>query len=70
MKALEYDKICYWTEQREDRLLLRNMLTGQLAFPVGCTREGETVQVRLTNGELDSWLREECTEVSGTSTVH
>ena len=70
MKALEYDKICYWTEQREDRLLLRNMLTGQLAFSVGCTREGETVQVRLTNGELDSWLREECTAVSGTGTVH
>jgi formylmethanofuran dehydrogenase subunit C len=29
----------------------------------GCTMEGETIQVELENGTLDSWLTAECEEV-------
>lgn len=62
MTGASYDKICYWTEQREENVLLRNVKTGQLGYSFGCTLAGETVQVRLMNGELDSWGRDECVE--------
>lgn len=62
MTGASYDKICYWTEQREENVLLRNVKTGQLGYSFGCTQAGETVQVRLMNGELDSWGRDECVE--------
>lgn len=70
MKTSDYAKVCFWTEQRGDHVLLRNVYTGELAFSVGCTRDGSTVQVRLTNGEFDSWLREECAAVTGTGMIH
>jgi len=62
MTATSYDKVCYWTEQREESVLLRNVKNGQFGYSFGCTQAGETVQVRLTNGELDSWSRDECVE--------
>jgi hypothetical protein len=57
-----YEKICYWTEQREEQVPLRNLKTGAIGYSFGCTHEGATVQVRLGNGELDSWSRDEFEE--------
>jgi hypothetical protein len=65
MTATTYDKVCYWTEQREENIPLRNVKNGQLGYSFGCTPAGETVQVRLANGELDSWSRDECAESFG-----
>ena len=62
MTTTTYDKVCYRTEQREESVPLRNVKNGQLGHSFGCTHAGETVQVRLTNGELDSWSRDECVE--------
>jgi hypothetical protein len=64
MKLSEYDRVCYRTEQREEKVKLRNKKTGAIGYSFGCTYEGNTVQVRLPNGELDSWVREECKETS------
>jgi len=62
MNASRYDKVCYWTEQREENVLLLNLKNGQLGYSFGCTQSGETIQVKLMNGELDSWGRDECVE--------
>jgi hypothetical protein len=62
MTNTSYDRVCYWTEQREENVALRNVKTGQLGYSFGCTQAGETVQVKLTNGEFDSWSRDECVE--------
>ena len=62
MTATSYERVCYRTEQREEHVALLNIKNGQLGYSFGCTTGGETVQVRLTNGELDSWSREECVE--------
>jgi hypothetical protein len=62
MTTSGYDNVCYRTEQREENVPLRNVKNGQLGYSFGCTQAGETVQVRLTNGELDSWSRDECVE--------
>lgn len=62
MKGSEYDRVCYRTEQREENVKLRNMKTGAVGYSFGCTQSGTTVQVRLNNGELDSWSRDECAE--------
>jgi hypothetical protein len=64
MQTKQYDHVCYWTERREERLPLRNLKSGQIGYSFGCTYAGETVQVRLANGELDSWEREDCAEVT------
>jgi len=64
MNASFYDRVCYRTEQREDNVLLLNMKNGLLGYSFGCTQAGETIQVRLMNGELDSWSRDECVESS------
>lgn len=64
MKTAQYDKVCYWTEQREEPVRLVNMRTGAEGISFGCTLAGETVQVRLDNGELDSWERAECSETT------
>jgi len=64
MKTTQYDKVCYWTEQRDEPVRLRNLRTGTKAVSLGCTYAGETVQVRLENGELDSWERSECVETT------
>ena len=63
MRGSNYDKVCYWTEQREEHMPLRNLKTGEIGYSFGCTQEGATVQVRLENGELDSWSKEDCVEV-------
>ena len=65
MKENQYRSVCYRTEQREDEVQLVNLRTGAKGVTFGCTFAGETVQVRLENGELDSWERAECSE-----TVH
>lgn len=62
MTPTSYDKVCYRTEQRDEHVPLRNVKNGQLGYSFGCTVAGETVQVQLTNGELDSWGRDECVE--------
>lgn len=59
---LNYDKVCYRTEQQDESVALRNLKTGQIGYTFGCTLAGETIQVRLLSGELDSWSRDECTE--------
>ncbi len=62
MTTTNYERVCYRTEQREENVPLRNVNNGQLGYSFGCTFAGETVQVKLANGELDSWSRDECTE--------
>ena len=57
-----YSQVCYRTEQREENVPLRNVKNGLLGYSLGCTPAGETVQVKLTNGELDTWSRDECVE--------
>jgi hypothetical protein len=68
MEVSQYDKVCRWTERRDEQVHLRNLKTGATGYSFGCTYEGETIQVRLDNGELDSWGKEECVEI--TETVH
>ena len=62
MRESEYKRVCYYTEQREENEALRNTKTGNIGHSFGCTYEGETVQIRLPNGELDSWVRDDCVE--------
>lgn len=62
MTATSYEKVCYRTEQRDEHVPLRNVKNGEVGYSFGCTLEGETVQVKLANGELDSWSRDECSE--------
>lgn len=62
MTSTKYNQVCYRTEQREENVPLRNVNDGQLGYSFGCTESGETVQVKLPNGELDSWSRTECVE--------
>jgi len=64
MKESQFNQVCYRTEQRDEHVLLRNLANGQMGYSFGCTFAGETVQVRLANGELDSWERKECVEVT------
>ena len=64
MKENQYKSVCYRTEQREDPVQLINLRTGIKGTTFGCTYAGETVQVRLENGELDSWERDECSETA------
>lgn len=64
MTTASYERVCYRTEQREDRVPLRNVKNGQVGYSFGCTQAGETVQVKLTDGGLDSWSRDECVESS------
>jgi hypothetical protein len=68
MRGSDYDKVCYWTEQREEQMRLRNLRTGEIGYSFGCTEAGTTVQVKLMNGELDSWRKEDCGELP--ETIH
>ena len=63
MKRSEYERVCYLTEQRDEPVRLRNLKSGRVGYSFGCTNEGQTVQIRLPDGELDSWSRDECVEV-------
>jgi len=67
MSTGKYEQVCYRTEQRDEGVLLHNLNNGRAGHAFGCTNAGETVQVRLTDGTLDSWSREECTEVESES---
>lgn len=62
MTATSYEQVCYRTEQRDENVPLRNLRNHQLGYSFGCTQAGETVQVRLADGGLDSWGRDECIE--------
>jgi hypothetical protein len=62
MKRNDYDRVCYRTEQRDESVAVRNIKGGNVGYSFGCTYAGETVQVRLPNGELDSWSRDDCEE--------
>jgi hypothetical protein len=62
MKETQYDSVCERTERKEERVRLRNLKTGQVGLTFGCTMEGETIQVELENGELDSWSPGDCEE--------
>jgi len=64
MKENQYNAVCNRTEHKEDHVRLRNTRTGAIGFSFGCTQEGGTIQVRLENGELDSWESGECEELS------
>lgn len=64
MREQQYQQVCYRTEQRDEAVVLKNLKTGEKGVSFGCTHAGETVQVRLENGELDSWERRECSEVT------
>ena len=64
MRTTQYDSVCYRTEQRDEPVRLKNLRTGAKGVTFGCTYAGETVQVRLDNGELDSWERRECIETN------
>ncbi|SNB46559.1 hypothetical protein [Geobacter sp. DSM 9736] len=70
MRERDYDRICYITEQREESVALRNLRSGEVGYSFGCTYEGGTVQVRLNDGGLDSWTREECREVDFSVGTH
>lgn len=63
MNSGKYENVCYRTEQRDESVLMLNLKNGRTGYTFGCTAEGETVQVRLTDGSLDSWTRDECTEI-------
>ena len=63
MRVQNYQQVCYRTEQRDEGVVLTNIKTGEKGISFGCTMEGETIQVRLENGELDSWERRECSEM-------
>jgi hypothetical protein len=65
MTASKFDRVCYWTEQRDESVLLLNLKSGLLGYSFGCTQSGETVQVKLMDGGLDSWGRDECVESYG-----
>jgi len=62
MKRSEYERVCYMTEQRDEKVSLRNLKSGKVGYTFGCTKEGETVQIKLVDGGLDSWSRDECVE--------
>jgi hypothetical protein len=66
MKDSTYEKVCYWTEQRDEPVHLQNLKTGEIGYSFGCTIEGATIQVKLDNGELDSWRKEDCSEMNET----
>ncbi len=68
MRGMQYDKVCNWTERRDEHVPLKNLKSGMIGYSFGCTYEGNTIQVRLANGELDSWSRDECVEL--TESVH
>lgn len=57
-------KICERTERKEERVQVRNKKTGTVGLSWGCTIEGDTVQVELSDGSLDSWPHDDCESIS------
>ncbi len=62
MKESGFADVCQRTERKDERVRLRNTKTGQIGLTFGCTIEGETIQVELADGSMDSWPPEECEE--------
>ena len=60
MEKTQYEKVCYTTDKQEESVALKNLKTGEIGFTYGCTFAGTTIQVRLENGDLDSWDKEDC----------
>lgn len=63
MRETEHVSVCNRTEGKDERVRIRNSRTGQEGFTFSCTASGETIQVELDDGSLDSWSPEECEEV-------
>ncbi len=63
MKESQHVDVCERTERKEERVKLRNVKTGQIGLTFGCTTAGETIQVELEDGSMDSWISEEGEEV-------
>jgi hypothetical protein len=63
MKESGHIAVCERTERKEERVKLRNIRTDETGFTFGCTIEGQTIQVELENGELDSWDPADCEEI-------
>ena len=59
-----HSEICDTTERRDQRVTVRNRNTGEIGLTFGCTIEGDTVQVELPDGSLDSWQEDDCEIVS------
>ncbi|HJV33530.1 hypothetical protein [Geomonas sp.] len=55
-----FSEICDRTERKDERIKVKNRLTGEIGLSYGCTLEGDTVQVELTDGSLDSWREDDC----------
>ncbi len=62
MKESECVTVCQRTERKDERVKLRNVRTGESGLSFGCTIEGQTIQVELENGDLDSWEPADCEE--------
>ena len=62
MEKSGYEGICARTERKDEKVRLRNIRTGEIGLSFSCTTEGETIQVELENGEMDSWPAKECEE--------
>ncbi len=59
-----HSEICDTTERKEQRVQVRNKKTGETGLSYGCTIEGDTVQVELSDGSLDSWPEDDCEMLS------
>lgn len=59
-----HSEICDTTERKEQRVQVRNKQTGEVGLSYGCTIEGDTVQVELSDGSLDSWPEDDCEMIS------
>ena len=55
-----HSEICDTTERKGERVKVRNRTSGEIGLSFGCTIEGDTVQVELADGSLDSWLEDDC----------
>ncbi|WP_026843159.1 hypothetical protein [Citrifermentans bremense] len=59
-----HSEICDTTERKEQRVQVKNTRTGEIGLSYGCTIEGDTVQVELSDGSLDSWPEDDCEMIS------
>lgn len=63
MKESDRISVCERTEHDGEEVTLRHIRTGDLGKSCGCIREGGTILVRLSDGNLDSWDPSECEEI-------
>ena len=59
-----FSEICDRTQKKDERIKLRNRNTGEIGLSYACTIEGDTVQVELPDGSLDSWPEDDCELIS------